>query len=100
MNVLNQENEVVSILPAEEPKAGHKTTEFYMAIVGQVIMLLVAGGLLTADLAEELVGAIGAAVAALVALIGVVVVVVAYIRSRTAVKVQHEKLLEELVRRQ
>jgi hypothetical protein len=26
--------------------------------------------------------------------------VVAYIRSRTAVKVQHEKLLEELVRRQ
>ena len=67
-------------------KPGIKTTEFWIAVIAQLIPLLVMFGVLTADEGSALADAVSKAVAAVVALVAAVWPIVAYIKSRTAVK--------------
>lgn len=69
-----------------EQKPGVKTTEFWIAVLAQLIPLLVMFGVLTADEGSVLADAVSRAVAAVVALIAAVWPIVEYIKSRTAVK--------------
>lgn len=73
-----------------EVKPGYKTTEFYIVIIGSVLSIAVAAGVLSGQEAQEITIASTEVINALTALAGALAPIlgtVAYIWSRTRVKV-------------
>ena len=67
-------------------KTGWKTTEFWMALISQVIALLVLLGVIARGEASNLEAAVSNVMQATFALVANAIVVWQYIRSRTAIK--------------
>lgn len=81
-------------------KAGWKTTEFWLTLIGTVLGVLVALGVISAQDMQTLEGAATSAVTGLGTVAGGVLLIWQYIRGRTAVKekalaVEAEKLRQE-----
>lgn len=67
-------------------KPGYKTSEFYIALVGPAISLLIAFGVISPDQGEEIESAAVQLIMAIFAVIVAVAPVVTYIWSRAKVK--------------
>ena len=73
-------------------KPGYKTTEFWLAVLAQLVPLLVLVGVLAADEAQALIDTGERAVAAVAALLAAAWPIVKYIEGRAKVKAGKENM--------
>lgn len=76
-------------------KPGYQTTEFWLAVASQLLMLLVMIGIIPATDQDMLFGAVSACIVAAFALVTNGWIIVSYIRGRVAAKTEAMKLDEQ-----